>query len=202
MKHPRTVTAGALAAGALAILPTSASAHPVQVCTGAAGPEAVNPQPYRGATLVGLTPQPDGRVVATWSDGYVSPPFAPSGACAPEPQEPTPTPTPATPEVTPEGQPVKPVTCADLLALYPKAGAVRRASWGCPVTPKAPPPLLVSKSVRTLRAVGCVLGPNPRRSYRVDRIRVEWRRGGRLVKVRIRDVRVVGSFCPQPPVTG
>lgn len=81
------------------------------------------------------------RVIhVVWSDGFTKD--------VPMPEEcPTPAPVPPVPEVTPPPPAVElppvvmpPPTCAELLALYPKAGPVRRAQWGCPAPPVKLPP--------------------------------------------------------------
>lgn len=127
----RALGATTLAAAAALIAPAIASAHPVTVCTGPGGPETVNAQPYRGATVTSLTQNSDGTVTVRWTDGYTTA-VRPAGACAPPPPvvvvaEPV---TVAQPAPAPAPAP----TCADLVARYPLAGPARRVTWGCPAT--------------------------------------------------------------------
>lgn len=107
-----------------------------------------------------------------------------------EEQQPTPAPTPSTPELVPQpGNPIEPHPV--VITPRPDRPPVKRV------------PLKVRKQVQVVRAVGCVLGPNARRSYTVRQIKVTWSRGGKVVRTKFSKRFVVrGKMCSQPAVTG
>ncbi len=138
MTHPTpTIGVAAIAAAAL-IVPAVAQAHTATVaCNPATGGIVVTPDYQQLNPTWTVTA---GRVEVTWSDGYRRFLDLPGPCEAPAPSPaPAPAPAPAPPgEATPP--PPAAVTCADLLAAYPKAGRGRRAAWGCPATPITKPP--------------------------------------------------------------
>lgn len=145
MKRILVSAAVALAVGAA--VPAVATAH-TATATCDNGNLVVTPD------YLHLNPQwtiTDRVIHVVWTDGFTKD--------VPMPEEcPTPAPVPPVPEETPQPPPpvvMPPPTCAELLALYPKAGPVRRAAWGCPVPVVKLPPKPDKPPKKRHRVVTC-----------------------------------------------
>lgn len=139
-----------------AAIPSVASAH-TAVVTCVDGSYVVTPSHQHLSPTWTIV---NNRMVVTWSDGFTTSVSLPTG-CEPLPEPP---PAPKPPEVVPQ-EPLRPfvpetvpVTCAELLAKYPKAGPVRRAEWGCPVPVVEIPP----KADKPKRKIVTTYVPCPR----------------------------------------
>lgn len=130
----RTPVIAATTIAATLAIPAIATPHDAVVTCNEAGGYQVAPDYQHLSPTWTFTPT---TVVVTWSDGYqITRPLP--GPCT-TPTEPTPAPEPTPKEETPTPPAPKPVTCADLIAQYPKAGPARRAQWGCPANPTKRP---------------------------------------------------------------
>jgi hypothetical protein len=202
MTHRTRYTAALAAVGiTAAVCAGSASAHPASAACNPipGGTPILTADRYNGATVSSVV-QGDAEFKVTWSDGYTRvvpfPTDCPTPTPPPSPGVINPIPPPADLPPTPQAPP----TCAELSAIFPYAGPVRRASWGCPIPQRPdapPPPLRVRKSVTTVKAVACYL-TDTGRAYRLDRIKVTWTRGGKVVKVKTRTIRIEGVRCSTP----
>jgi hypothetical protein len=181
-------------------LPSVASAHKATLaCDTATGSYQLvadfqNLQPVFTVT--------NGFFTVRWNDGYLQGPRPVPGPCVPPvPPDapPTPTPVPDVPEVVPPvPAPPANLTCAELLAQYPKAGKARRNAWGCPAPPVRiiPPTKVISKrTVLVVRRVACFT-PGTERSYTVNRVRVQWISKGKVIRTKLSaPYRAYGAVC-------
>lgn len=189
MKKLTVGASAAVVAAAVAALPGVATAHHA-VVTCDNGNIVVTPD------YLQLNPTwvVDGNTVTvTWTDGFKRVITLPEACPAP-----TPPPVPPVPEVVPPPvvvpPPPRPTTCAELLALYPKSGPVRRAAWGCPETPvKLPGPDKPPRKI-VKRYYPCTgFGP-AHRARVVITVTLPSGKVGRVTKY--------GKICKIPAVTG
>ena len=175
--------AAALAAPGLASAHSSVISCPVTP----GGPYIASNDPGYGVPTI--TTNADGSLRLTWPDGYGRTVPAPVG-CTPvaPPPPPPPAVTPPAPDVVAPAVAVPPVIS---IAPPVKEGGVKQPTRAR---------LISSTSYRVVRAVSCKrIGG---RAYSVVRIRVVWKRDGRVVKTRTAVVRRPGQPCVAPAVTG
>lgn len=190
-----------IGAAALAVaVPSMASAHNAVVTCNVNGTITVTPD-YLQLDPVWIIGE--GFVDVVWSDGFTRrvtipaacvPPVIPTPEIIPEPAPPPPEVAESPPILVRISPPpaANPPTCAELLVLYPKAGAARRASWGCPAPViKLPKP---DKPKRTITKTYIACAGVGKWSKVIIKVTLPSGKTGRVVKR--------GIKCKLPKVTG
>lgn len=190
MTHRTHLLLTASLAAALAA-PGLASAHSSVISCPATpgGPFIASDDPGYGVPTI--TVNADGTLRLRWPDGYSRTVAAPAGCTPVAPPEPPPV-VPVAPPPAQVSIPAPPPVLPPVIATPPvKEGGVKQPTRGR---------LISSTSYRVVRAVSCKRAGG--RAYSVVRIRVVWKREGRVVKIKTAIVRRPGQPCVAPAVTG